>query len=80
MRELEKSTLDDLLNYEGNNLPPELVAGFLGTTTHTLYATVRQKGERNMSFNCSFIGDSLRIPRLAFINWVQGGNGWSVWR
>lgn len=48
------------------------VAPVLNCDPQTLRLAARQQKEL-IGFNCSVIGQSLRIPRLAFIRWMEGG-------
>jgi len=47
------------------------VAPVLQCDPQTLRLAVRQQKEL-VGFNCSMIGQTLRIPRVAFIRWVEG--------
>ena len=47
------------------------VSEVLGCDPQTLRLAVREKKEL-VGFNCSMIGKTLRIPRLAFIKWIEG--------
>lgn len=48
------------------------VSEVLGCDPQTLRLAVREKPEL-VGFNCSMIGKTLRIPRQAFIRWIEGG-------
>ncbi len=48
------------------------VASVLSCDPQTLRLAVRNQKEL-VGFNCSMIGQTLRIPRMAFINWMEGG-------
>lgn len=47
------------------------VAPILNCDPQTLRLAARQQKEM-VGFNCSVIGQTLRIPRLAFIKWMEG--------
>ena len=47
------------------------VSEVLNCDPQTLRLAVREKKEL-VGFNCSMIGKTLRIPRQAFIKWVEG--------
>ena len=49
------------------------VAPVLNCDPQTLRLAVRQQKDL-VGFNCSMIGQTLRIPRMAFIKWVEGGS------
>lgn len=53
-------------------LTAEDVKDFLHCDPQTLRLAVRNQKEL-VGFNCSMIGQTLRIPRLGFIRWVEGG-------
>ena len=48
------------------------VAPVLNCDPQTLRLAVREQKDL-IGFNCSMIGKTLRIPRLAFIRWMEGG-------
>ena len=48
------------------------VSEVLNCDPQTLRLAVKEKKEL-VGFNCSMIGKTLRIPRQAFIKWVEGG-------
>lgn len=48
------------------------VAPILNCDPQTLRLSAREQKEL-IGFNCSIIGQTLRIPRLAFIRWMEGG-------
>lgn len=49
------------------------VAPVLQCDPQTLRLSVRQQKDL-IGFNCCIIGQTLRIPRMAFIKWMEGWN------
>lgn len=49
------------------------VAPVLQCDPQTLRLSVRKQKDL-IGFNCCIIGQTLRIPRMAFIKWMEGGN------
>ena len=49
------------------------VAPVLNCDPQTLRLAVRKQKEL-IGFNCSMIGQTLRIPRMAFVRWMEGND------
>jgi len=68
---MEKLTLDDLERMEADTLTPAQVAPLLGVNPNSLRCQVWDDPER-LGFPVSVIGCRIRIPRLAFIEFMRG--------
>lgn len=65
-------TWDEIKTSDKLILTAQDVAPILNCDPQTLRLSAREQKEL-IGFNCSVIGQTLRIPRLAFIRWMEGG-------
>ena len=64
-------TWEEIKQSEKLILTAQDVAPVLQCDPQTLRLAVRRQKEL-VGFNCSMIGQTLRIPRVAFIKWMEG--------
>lgn len=64
-------TLDEIRSYESEFLTPAQVAPVLGCDPQDIRVTAKRHPER-LGFNVSVIGTRVKVPRLAFIHWLEG--------
>lgn len=67
-------TLEDIKNLDREFLTPAQVADILRCDQQDLRVTARQRPDL-IGFNFTFVGTRMKIPRRAFIRWVEGGEG-----
>lgn len=65
-------TWEEIKSSDKMILTAQDVSSILNCDPQTLRLAARQQKEL-IGFNCSIIGQTLRIPRLAFIRWMEGG-------
>lgn len=64
-------TLDEIRNYQRDYLTPAQVAEVLGCDPQDVRVAAKVHPER-LGFNVSIVGSRIKIPRLAFIRWMEG--------
>ena len=64
-------TLDEIRNSTKEVLTPADIAPVLGADAQGIRLTARLHPER-LGFNVSVIGTRTKIPRLGFLNWLEG--------
>jgi hypothetical protein len=64
-------TLDEIRNSTKEVLTPAEVAPILGCDPQDIRVQARLAPER-LGFNVAVVGTRVRVPRLAFIRWVEG--------
>lgn len=64
-------TLNDLRDIDREYLIPREIAPILGCDPQDIRVAAKQAPER-LGFNVAVIGTRVRIPRLAFIRWMEG--------
>jgi hypothetical protein len=64
-------TLDEIRNITKEVLTPAEVAPILGCDPQDIRVQARLAPER-LGFNVAVIGTRVKVPRLAFIRWVEG--------
>jgi hypothetical protein len=64
-------TLDEIRNSTKEVLTPAEVAEVLGCDAQDIRLTARLHPER-LGFNVAVIGTRTKIPRLGFLNWLEG--------
>lgn len=64
-------TLDEMRTCQREFLIPREVAPLLGCDPYAINVAAKQCPER-LGFNVSVIGTRVKIPRLAFIRWMEG--------
>lgn len=65
-------TLDDLKAMDREMLPPKIVAQVIGCDPYYISLQARTAPEL-LGFPVSVQGTRTRIPRRAFIRWMEGG-------
>lgn len=65
-------TLSEIKASDKLMLTPADVAPVLGCDPQDIRVAARQRPDL-LGFNFSVIGSRVKIPRLAFIRWVEGG-------
>jgi hypothetical protein len=65
-------TLNEMRNIDREYLIPREVAPILGVDPQDIRVAAKQCPER-LGFNVTVIGTRVKIPRLAFIRWMEGG-------
>ncbi len=65
-------TWEQIKQSEKDFLTPSEIGEFLQCNPQTLRVAVKTNKDL-VGFHCSMIGQTVRIPRLAFIRWVEGG-------
>lgn len=64
-------TIEQIRDYEREYLTPAEVAPVLGCDAQDIRVAARQRPEL-LGFNVAIIGTRVKIPRLAFLNWIEG--------
>lgn len=64
-------TLNEIRSLDREYLVPAEVAQILGCDAQDIRVAARQHPER-LGFNVSVIGTRVKIPRLGFLNWLEG--------
>ncbi len=64
-------TLDEIRNSTKEVLTPAEVAPVLGCDPQDIRVAAKQHPER-LGFNVAVIGTRVKVPRLAFIRWMEG--------
>lgn len=64
-------TIDELRTYDKEFLTPAQVAPILGVDAQDVRVAAKQAPSR-IGFNVSVIGSRVKIPRRAFLNWLEG--------
>ena len=64
-------TLDEIRNSTKEVLTPAEVAPMLGCDPQDIRVAAKQHPER-LGFNVAVIGTRVKVPRLAFIRWMEG--------
>jgi hypothetical protein len=65
-------TLDEIRNSTKEVLTPADIADVLNADPQDIRVAAKQCPER-LGFNVTVIGTRVKIPRLAFIRWMEGG-------
>ena len=66
-------TLDEIRNSTKEVLTPADIAEVLGADPQDIRVAARQHPER-LGFNVAVIGTRVKVPKLAFLAWMEGGN------
>lgn len=66
-------TLDELREYPREYLTPAQVAQILGCDPQDIRLQAHRCPEK-LGFNVAVIGTRVKVPRLAFIRWMEGQN------
>ena len=66
-------TLSDLKALNREFLTPAEVASILGCDPQEIRVQAKQQPER-LGFNVAVIGSRVKVPRRAFLNWLEGGH------
>lgn len=69
-------TLDDVKKMDREFLTPAEVASILKCRPQNIRALGELAPEK-LGFNFCFVGNRMKIPRVAFVKWMEGGNGQS---
>lgn len=64
-------TLNELREYPREFLTPAEVAPILGCDPQDIRVQARLAPER-LGFNVAVVGTRVKVPRLAFIRWLEG--------
>ena len=64
-------TLDEIRNSTKEVLTPSEVAEVLGCDPQDVRVAARQRPDL-LGFNVAVIGTRVKVPRLAFIRWMEG--------
>ena len=64
-------TLDEIRAHTREYLIPREVAPLLGCDPYAINVAAKQCPER-LGFNVCVVGTRVKIPRLAFIRWMEG--------
>lgn len=64
-------TLSEMRESDKDVLTPAEVAPVLGCDAQDIRVAARQRPEL-LGFNVAIIGTRVKIPRLAFLNWIEG--------
>ena len=64
-------TLDEIRNSTKEVLTPAEVAEVLGCDPQDVRVAARQRPDL-LGFNVTVIGTRVKVPRLAFIRWMEG--------
>lgn len=65
-------TLNDIKSMDDDFLYPDTVAKIIGCNPQSIRIQARENPDA-LGFPVSVQGTRTRIPRLAFISWVEGG-------
>lgn len=66
-------TLNEIRNLDREYLVPREVAPILGCDPQDVRVAAKQRPEL-LGFNVAVVGSRVKIPRLAFIRWMEGEN------
>ena len=66
-------TLDEIRSLDREYLVPVEVAPVLGCDAQDIRVAAKQHPER-LGFNVAVIGTRVKVPKLAFLAWMEGGN------
>lgn len=66
-------TIDEIRATDKVMLSPMDVAGVLGSDPETIRLTAKMAPER-VGYPFTFTGNRMKIPRIGFINWMEGTN------
>ena len=66
-------TLDEIRRLDREYLIPREIAPILGCDPQDIRVAAKQRSER-LGFNVCVVGSRIKIPRLAFIRWMEGVN------
>ena len=64
-------TLDEIRNSTKEVLTPADIADVLNCDAQDIRVQARQQPER-LGFNVAVIGTRVKVPRRAFLNWLEG--------
>lgn len=64
-------TLQDVMEMQEDTITPAIAGDVLGCTGHLLGRMCHEEPEK-IQFNFQCIGVRTIIPRMAFVNWMQG--------
>jgi len=64
-------TLDEIRNSTKEVLTPADIADVLNADPQDIRVQARQQPER-LGFNVAVIGTRVKVPRRAFLNWLEG--------
>lgn len=64
-------TIDEIRATDKTMLSPNDIAEVLGSNPHTISMTARMAPER-VGYPFTFTGNRMKIPRIGFINWMEG--------
>nr|DAL96800.1 MAG TPA: hypothetical protein [Caudoviricetes sp.] len=67
-------TLDDLRSIDREFITPVIAANILGCDPHYIRLTAREAPEE-LGYNATRIGRNIKIPRIGFIRFLEGGAG-----
>lgn len=70
-------TLDEIRASDKTMLTPADIAPVLGADAQDIRVQARMAPER-LGFNVAVVGTRVKVPRLAFIRWMEGTNGIAV--
>ena len=65
-------TLDEIRSLDREYLFPAEIAPVLGCDPQDIRVQAKQHPER-LGFNVAVIGSRVKIPRRAFVTWMEGG-------
>ena len=65
-------TLDEIRSLDREYLVPAEIAPVLGCDAQDIRVQAKQHPER-LGFNVAVIGSRVKIPRRAFVTWMEGG-------
>ena len=66
-------TMTEILASDRDMLTPLDVAEVLGSNPQTVRETAKQHPER-IKYPFTFVGSRMKIPRIGFIKWMEGGD------
>lgn len=72
---MAKLTLEEIRRMEKDTITPEEASGPLGCTGHLLTVKCHEKPEE-VKFPFLCIGNRTIIPRIGFLNWMEGKIIW----
>ncbi|MBQ9720999.1 MAG: hypothetical protein IJV64_09945 [Oscillospiraceae bacterium] len=67
----EKPTMQELREMDADILTPYDISGVMGSDPATIRLSARQHPEL-IGYAFAFHGNQMKIPRKAFINWMDG--------
>lgn len=74
---VERLTVDDIKKLPDEFLTPEQVSGVIGCMPYSLNLQAKEDITK-LGFPACLIGTRLRVPRKAFIRWMEVGNAPSM--